>query len=105
MADISQEDALYLLQLQTMVVLDQLDDDDARRDYMRPVFARRKQQGDYYHLVRELEIADAEYFGRYAQFSPALLEELLQLVGPHVERRRTHRISIGPKERSMMTIR
>ena len=66
MADISQEDALYLLQLQTMVVLDQLDDDDARRDYMRPVFARRKQQGDYYHLVREFEIADAEYFGRYA---------------------------------------
>ena len=34
-----------------------------------------------------------------------LLEELLQLVGPHIERRRTHRIPIGPKERSMMTIR
>ena len=50
---------------------------------MRPVFARRKQQGDYYQLVRELEIADAEYFGRYARFSPALLEEVLQLVGPH----------------------
>ena len=105
MSDISEEDALYLLQLQTMVVLDQLDNDHARRDYMRPVFARRKQQGDYYHLVRELEMADAEYFGRYARFSPALLEEVLQLVGPHIERHRTHRIPIGPKERLMMTIR
>ena len=105
MADISEEDALYLLQLQTMVVLDQLDDDHARRDYMRPVFARRKQQGDNYQVVRELEMADAEYFGRYARFSPAVLDEVLQLVGPHIERRRTHRIPIDPKERLMMTIR
>ena len=106
MADISQpqEDALYFFQLQTMVVLDQLDDNESRRD-IRPVFARRKQQGDYYQLVREFEMADAEYFGRYAWFPPALLEEVLQLVGPHVERCRTHRIPIGPKERSMMTIR
>ena len=71
MADISQpqEDALYFFQLQTMVVLDQLDDSESRRDYIvyiRPVFARRKQQGDYYQLVREFEMADAEYFGRYA---------------------------------------
>ena len=80
MADISQEDGLYLLQLQTMVVLDQLDDNESRRDYMRPVFARRKQQGDYYQLVRELEMADAEYFGRYARLSSALLEEVLQLL-------------------------
>ena len=71
MADISQpqEDALYFFQLQTMVVLDQLDDNESRRDYIvyiRSVFARRKQQGDYYQLVREFEMADAEYFGRYA---------------------------------------
>ena len=71
MADISQpqEDALYFFQLQTMVVLDQLDDNESRRDYIvyiRPVFARRKQQGDYYQLVREFEMADAEYFSRYA---------------------------------------
>ena len=50
-------------------------------------------------------MADAEYFGRYVRFSPALLEEVLQLVGPHIERCRTHRIAIGPKERLMMTIR
>ncbi len=105
MADISEEDALCLVQLQTIVVLHHFDDNESRRDYMRPVFARRKQQGDYYQLVRELEIADAEYFGRYARFSPALLEEVLQLVGPHIERCRTHRIPIGPKERLMMTIR
>ena len=105
MSDISQEDALYLLQLQTMVVLDQLDDNESRRDYMRPLFDRRKQQGDYYQLVRELDMADAEYFGRYARLSPALLEEVLQLVGPHIERHRTHRIPIGPKKQLMMTIR
>ena len=33
---------------------------------IRPVFARRKQQGDYYQLVREFDMADAEYFGRYS---------------------------------------
>ena len=34
MADISQpqEDTLYFFQLQTMVVLDQLDDNESRRD-------------------------------------------------------------------------
>ena len=32
MADISQEDALYLLHLQTMVALDHLDDNESIRD-------------------------------------------------------------------------
>ena len=62
--DISEGDALYLMQLQTMVVMNHLEDIPSRREYMRPEFARRKQQGDYYHIVRELECSDVEYFGK-----------------------------------------
>ena len=40
--------------------------DDVDTYVIRPVFARRKQQGDYYQLVREFDMADAAYFGRYS---------------------------------------
>ena len=53
------------MQLQTMVVMNHLEDIPSRREYMRPEFARRKQQGDYYHIVRELECSDVEYFGKW----------------------------------------
>ena len=89
-----------------MAVMCYLEDDHlSQRSYKRPIFARRKEQGDFYHLVRELELADNEYFCRYARFSPTLLEEVLQLVGPLIQHSQTHRIPIGPKERLMMTIR
>ena len=103
MAEIIDEGALQVVQLQTMAVME--DDHLSQSSYIRPIFARRKEQGDFYHLVRELELADNEYFCRYARFSPALLEEVLQLVGPLIQHSQTHRIPIGPKERLMMTIR
>ena len=62
----------------------------SQRSYIRPIFARRKEQGDFYHLVRELELADNEYFCRYARFSPALLEDVLQLVGPLIQHSQIH---------------
>ena len=82
MAEITDEEALQVVQLQTMAVMCYLEDDHlSQRSYIRPIFARRKEQGDFYLLVRELELADNEYFCRYARFSLALLEEVLQLVG------------------------
>ena len=86
MAEITDEEALQIVQLQTMAVVCYLEDDHlSQRSYIRPIFARRKEQGDFYHLVRELELADNEYFCRYARFSPALLEDVLQLVGPLIQ--------------------
>ena len=42
-----------------MAVMCYLEDDNlSQRSYIRPIFARRKEQGDFYHLVRELELAD-----------------------------------------------
>ena len=80
------------MQLQTMAVMCYLEDDHlSQRSYIRPIFARRKEQ-------------DNEYFCRYTRFSPALVEEVLQLVGPLIQHSQTHRIHIGPKERLMMTI-
>ena len=52
-----------------MAVMCYLEDDHlSQRSYIRPIFARRKEQGDFYHLVRELELADNEYFSRYARY-------------------------------------
>ena len=91
MAEITDEEALQVVQLQTMAVMCYLEDDHlSQRSYIRPIFARRKEQGDFYHLVRELELAGNEYFCRYARFSPALLEEVLQLVGPLIQHIVTH---------------
>ena len=45
------------------------------------MFARCKRKGDYYHL-RELEISDAEYVGRYARFSPVALRAFSFPPGP-----------------------
>ena len=86
MAEITDEEALQVVQLQTIAVMCYLEDDHlSQRSYIRPIFARRKEQGDFYHLVRELELADNEYVCRYARFSPALLEEVLQLDGPLIQ--------------------
>ena len=91
MAEITDEEALQVVQLQTMAVMCYLEDDHlSQRSYIRPIFARRKEQGDFYHLVRELELADNEYFCRYARFSPALLEDVLQLVGPRIQHSQIH---------------
>ena len=59
MAEITDEEALQVVQLQTMAVMCYLEDDHlSQRSYIRPKFARRKEQGDFYHLVREVKLAD-----------------------------------------------
>ena len=77
MAEITDEEALQVVQLQTMAVMCYLEDDHLSQ---RQIFARRKEQGDFYHLVRELELADNEYFCRHARFSPAILFLLLVFI-------------------------
>ena len=53
MAEITDEEALQVVQLQTMAVMCYLEGDHlSQRSHIRPIFARRKEQGDFYHLVR-----------------------------------------------------
>ena len=68
MTAISEEEAAHLLALQTMVVAHELDRKRRRRLYVRPIFARRKNQG-YFNLVRELELFDSENFGHYVTYA------------------------------------
>ena len=105
MASAYDEDDAELLFLQYSAICMYLEPEKAARQYMRPIFAHRREHGDFYHLVKELELADGEDFMRYARFTPTLLQEVLKIVGPHLEHNPTHRIPIGPKERLMMTIR
>ena len=99
------DEVLHLMQLQISIVMNELETvESATRSYMRPIFAQRRQREDFYHLVRELELANSEYFGKYARFTPALLDNVLEAVGPFLEHVPTHRIPITPKEHLMMTI-
>ena len=94
MSAISEEEAVHLLTLQTIVIRQELEKTRKKRLYVRPIFARRKSQGDYYHLVRELELSESANFERYARFSPELLEEVLRLVGPKLIHLPNHRTPV-----------
>ena len=96
----------HLAQIQALAVWFSLDEESHSRDqYMRGIFAKRREQGDFYHLVKELELANDELYFNYTRMTPTLLENLLQMVGPMLTHRMTHRIPIGEKERLVMTIR
>ena len=79
------EDDAELLFLQYSASCMYLEPEKSTRQYMRPIFAHRCGHGDFYHLVKELEVADGEDFMRYARFIPTLLQEVLILAGPHLE--------------------
>ena len=52
---------------------------------MRSIFAQSKNQGDSQHLVRELELGDAEYYMYYLGIigmTPDVLEVTVQRVVP-----------------------
>jgi hypothetical protein len=104
MDTMEEADAFLLLNVQAIAVLYSQRRRRHRRDsYVRDIFARRWEQGDFHNLVREL--GDHAYFSKYFRFTPPLLEELLQLVGPALLHHNTHRTPIGPKERLVMTLR
>ncbi|XP_064635780.1 uncharacterized protein LOC135492963 [Lineus longissimus] len=73
--------------------------------YVREIFARRWEQGDFNNLVREMELGDHTYFFKYLRLTPPLLEELLQLVGPSLQHHHTNRTPIDPKQRLVLTLR
>ena len=74
MAALSEDDAFVLHSLQNMAVQAYIESEHPRM-YMKPIFAQRREQGDYYNLVKELELADIEFYN-YARMTPALLKEI-----------------------------
>ncbi|XP_057307667.1 uncharacterized protein LOC130645634 [Hydractinia symbiolongicarpus] len=74
--------------------------------WVREIFLRRKELGEYHRLFQELKVSDREYFFRYLRMSPDRFEHLLSLVGPVIQRQDTHmRESISAEQRLVITIR
>ncbi|XP_015227457.1 PREDICTED: putative nuclease HARBI1 [Cyprinodon variegatus] len=76
-----------------------------RRFWVHPFNLRRKQRGDFYHLVAELRL-DRNRHQEYFRMSVEKMDELLSLVGPELRRQSTSfRAPIEPKQRLAVGLR
>ena len=76
-----------------------------KRFWVRPILQQRKQQGEYFNFVREMQMADHESFFKYFRMSPHLFENLLRLVAPMILKSDQKREPISPAERLSVTLR
>ena len=51
----------------------------SRRMWVRAIFKKRWQQGEYHHLVQEMRLQDIESFFRYFRMTPQQFDRLLRL--------------------------
>ena len=70
------------------------------RFWVHPLNQKRRQQGDFHHLVAELRL-DSQRHHQYFRMSAEQMDKLLSLViGPEVTRQSTnYRAAIEPKQR------
>ena len=77
-----------------------------KRFWVRKVYEERKTKGEFNVLVRELMLADHEYFFRLFQMSPSTFELLLSWVASLITKESTRmRQAIPPGERLRVTLR
>lgn len=77
-----------------------------RRTWVRRIFQRREELGQYHRLVQEMAISDRESYFEYFRMTPSAMESLLQLVAPLIERAVTYwRKPIEPAQRLCLTLR
>lgn len=48
--------------------------------WVRPIFQRRREQGEFYNLVQELRLSDREFHFKYMRMSKERFDELLAQV-------------------------
>ena len=77
-----------------------------RRYWVKPWLSRRLDYGHYDRLMRELEAEDVVSFRNFVRMDPAMFREVLQRVGPRIEKYDTwFRKSINPGCRLAITLR
>ena len=79
-----------------------------RRFWVRGVFQRRIQHGEYHNLLQEMRLNDSELHFRYLRMSRTTFDELLLKVRPFLYRRKYRsalRPEISPAERLAITLR
>ncbi|XP_050028274.1 putative nuclease HARBI1 [Dermacentor andersoni] len=73
--------------------------------YIRDIFDKRPECGEYHHLVQELRNSDPEYHFKYFRLTKASFDKLLSLVHRRLVHPPTHRRAISPAERLAVTLR
>ena len=75
-----------------------------RSIWVHAIFQKRKEKGVYHHLVQELKLHE-DRFQEYFRMTRLQFQELLQMVGPLIQKNDTIlRESIGPEKRLAICI-
>jgi hypothetical protein len=88
--------ALYLLMRNRAIQMAGAAEEARRRRqrrrafWVRPWLLRRPQFGQYERLMRELQREDVTAFRNFVRVPPALFRELLERVGPRIQKKDTH---------------
>jgi hypothetical protein len=91
---------------QTVVNRDKVRRRARRRFWVKPWLLRRPQYGHYETLLAELLVEDHPGFQNHQRVSPELFQELLNRVGPRIERQTTFwRKPLEPGLRLAITLR
>ena len=76
-----------------------------KKMWIRKIFQERKKYGEFHLLMKELRIADNEYFFKFYRMTPTKFEDLLRIVGPNLVKSSLRREVIEPGERLSVTLR
>ena len=80
----------------------------SRSVWVRAIFAKRQQQGEYSNLLQEMRLSDPQCHFQYLRMSKERFDILLSLVGPLLAKRHYfsgQRTEITPAERLAVTLR
>lgn len=76
-----------------------------RLHWVHPINQQRQEQGDFHHLVAELQLDNKKHH-RYFRMSADQLDHLLSVIGPELTRQTTNfRAPIDPKQRLAVALR
>lgn len=81
--------------------------DTHRRIWVRSIFREKQKllQGASDNLVKEMEFGDQEMFYSYYRMSVKMFDQLLHIVGPHIEKQFVIRVPIPARTRLLVCLR
>ena len=105
MAEDSEEELLLVSYLYTLYRQRSDDERYKRKFWVHSTIRNRENLGEYSRLVQELRL-DSIRFQQYFRMSPSVFEELVNAVGPYIEKMNTtFRTAISPQQRIAITLR
>ena len=76
------------------------------RFWVRKIYSKRKQKGEFNMLVKDLWLHDKPFFFKYFRMLPIIFEKLLTWIAPYLPKQQTKmREPISPRERLCVALR